>query len=111
MKNVARRVGAAATAISVLVIGKCAVTVSRYERAFDAINIGDSQTAVLERFGTPGIVEVSGVLFPRYASTPCRVPCARRLWWEHPIFVGMEAWSVEVDNDRRVMQKAHWASP
>jgi hypothetical protein len=65
----------------------------------------------MERFGAPGIVEKSGILFPRYASTPCISPCAKRLWWEHPVLVGVEAWSVEVDNEYRVTDKAHWVSP
>ncbi len=59
---------------------------SAYERAFDDCATGDSMALVISRFGEPAHRELRGKLWPRYATLACTVPCAQRLWWEHPVF-------------------------
>lgn len=92
-------------------IGGCSYVAARYERAFDATAVGDSLAQVLSRFGDPGVTERRGAPFMRYAASACSGDCSLRLWWEHPILRGLEAWSVEVDAAGRVVHKAHWVSP
>jgi len=67
--------------------------------------------AVVARFGPPSVHETKDNSFLVYAAQPCRTPCVTRLWWEHPVPVGIEAWSVECDADGKVKRKAHWVSP
>jgi hypothetical protein len=64
----------------------------------------------MKRMGGPDVRETSQ-LFVRYASVPCVAPCAQRLWWEHPILKGFEAWSVDINIEGNVIHKAHFVSP
>lgn len=88
-----------------------AVLVARYERAFEATTDGETTSLVVNRFGEPTAREIPEVPYLRYASRACQNPCAVRLWWEHPVLGGLEAWSVEFDNSGKVVHKAHWVSP
>jgi hypothetical protein len=96
-------------AIAIVFFGGCTYVVSGYERAFERTSDGDSMANVLARFGEPSVREQRDHPFLRYGP-PCEA-CAARLWWEHPILRGFEAWSVEFDNSGRVAHKAHWVSP
>lgn len=96
---------------SIVFIGSCAIRVSSYKRAFDSTTDGESLQKVVERFGTPSIRELTTKPYLRYAMTGCKSPCAERLWWEHPILVDIEAWSVEFDSAGNVIHKVHWVSP
>lgn len=93
-------------------IGSCNWTSHSWTAALDAIQVGDAEASVIARFGTqPSVREKSGKLFARYASSPCRGECVERLWFENRLSLGIEAWSVELDKNRRVIDKAHWVSP
>jgi len=84
---------------------------NRYERAFEVSSPGEQQNVIVGRFGEPSVREMYDRPFLRYASEACKSPCTTRLWWEHPIFRGIEAWSVEFGSEGQMLQKAHWVSP
>jgi len=111
MKHLAIAVAGILCAGTLAGIGGCSYVVAGYERAFDATTDGDSLAQVMSRFGEPGVTERRGVLFERYAARPCSGECSVRLWWEHPILRGLEAWSIELDGTGRVIHKAHWVLP
>lgn len=92
-------------------VAACSRTVSRYEHAYEGTLDGEALSVVVARFGAPSVEESEDREFVRYASVGCTTPCAVRVWWEHPVLVGIEAWSVEFNSDNRVIQKAHWVSP
>ncbi|MCJ0763511.1 hypothetical protein [Variovorax terrae] len=103
-------VAAAAVLVPVLLVSGCSYWASRYERSFEATLDGDTLQAVVERFGEPNVRETGAVPFTLYATRACTAPCQVRLWWEHPIMKGVEAWSVEFANGRAI-HKSHWVSP
>lgn len=86
-------------------------TVSKYEKAFAITNVGDAASLVVERFGSPSAHESNANRFLRYAANSCETPCTERLWWEHPVLKGVEAWSVEFNVEGKTINKAHWVSP
>jgi hypothetical protein len=99
-------------AILVAYIGGCSLISSSRNKAFEAVQIGDTEANVVARFGaSPSVREKSGTLFARYASQPCTGSCVERLWFENRLTFDTEAWSVELDRNARVVHKAHWASP
>lgn len=79
-------------------------------RAFDSIKLGDSRTAVIDAIGTPDVRELPEKILARYASKPCSGACKERLWFENKLSLGIEAWSVELDENGRVIHKAYWHS-
>lgn len=93
------------------VFAASAYTVSTYESAFAATKLGEKEGQVTARFGNPTISEYQDKPFMRYATRPCEAPCAKRLWWEHPVFRGAEAWSIELDTEGQVVRTLHWVSP
>lgn len=100
-------------AISLFICGAvtaCGYRVSRIEDAFASVMPGNTVSQVVERLGSADVRETSHP-FVRYASVPCAAPCAQRLWWEHPILKGVEAWSVEINGKGTVIHKAHFVSP
>jgi hypothetical protein len=92
-------------------LGSCSAVVSKYERAYEATSDGDPIELAIARFGEPTVREWSNTPFMRYANHPCEGTCVERLWWEHPVLRGFEAWSVELDASGRVVEKAKWFSP
>jgi hypothetical protein len=84
---------------------------SRYAQAFEATKIGEPFAMVISRFGAPSVREVPAHPFLIYAVAGCQAPCSVRLWWEHPVLKGIEAWSVDFDNKNQVIHKSHWVSP
>jgi hypothetical protein len=93
-------------------VGRCAFIAGSRNKAFDAVQIGDTDVEVIARFGTaPSVREKQGALFPRYASQSCMSTCVERLWFENRLAFDTEAWSVELDRGARVVQKTHWLSP
>lgn len=93
-------------------IGACSYESRDRNSAFDAVQVGDTETSVIARFGTqPSVRERPGALFSRYASQPCGGKCAERLWFENRLSFDTEAWSVELDKDGRVIKKSRWVSP
>ena len=94
----------------IALVAGCSYQVHRFERSFETTKDGDSLQTVIERFGNPDVRETNAELFARYASIRCAAPCEARLWWEHPVLKGMEAWSVEFSSGH-VIHKGHWVSP
>jgi hypothetical protein len=93
-------------------IGSCALPSHYRNRAFESVRIGDSENRFLDLFGVhPSVREKPNALFVRYASAACEAPCAERLWFENTLSLDIEAWSLELDEDRRVIKKSHWVSP
>jgi hypothetical protein len=81
-------------------------------QAFDLVQIGDAEHEVIALFGTePSMHEKQGILFARYATKPCSSPCVERLWFENRLSLSGEAWSIEVDQSGRVIDKSRWVSP
>jgi hypothetical protein len=101
----------ALVACAVASVATCSHVVARYERAFELTGDGESAPDVIARFGKPSVREVRTQPFLRYATSECNAPCSERLWWEHPVLRGIEAWSVELNSENRVIGKAHWVSP
>lgn len=92
-------------------IGVCSYNSHVRNAAFDAVQVGDTEVAVLALFGArPSVRERPGALFSRYASQPC-LDCAERIWFENRLSFDTEAWSVELDRNRRVIRKSRWVSP
>lgn len=100
----------AAALVICSVVAACSHRVSRIEDAFAAVTPGETINQVVNRLGSPDMRETTH-LFTRYASVPCVDPCKLRLWWEHPILKGFEAWSVEINSKGTVTHKAHFVSP
>lgn len=101
-----------AGAIIAASIGACMFKSHSRNSAFDAVQVGDEEAAVVVRFGTqPSVRELPGNLFARYASRPCSGECVERLWFENSLSLDTEAWSVELNKDRRVIKKSRWVSP
>ena len=93
-------------------IGSCAFVSHNRSNAFESVQPGASELVVVNLFGVqPSVREKAGVLFPRYASVPCVVPCAERLWFENRLSLDTEAWSVELDKGGLVIKKSRWNSP
>src|SRR4051812_36104543 len=92
------------------VAAACSHRVSRIEEGFAAVTPGETVTQVTDRLGSPDMRETTQ-LFTRYANVPCVEPCKLRLWWEHPILKGFEAWSVETNSTGTAIHKAHFVSP
>jgi hypothetical protein len=85
---------------------------NKFETAFEKANVGDDAAAAVARFGEPSIRETPLVVSHRYSGKPCTPPCIERLTWENPVLLpGMEAWTLEVDGNGRVLRKDHWVSP
>ena len=111
MAKVFKAIGFAALAVAALVIGACEIKVHHYSAAFSQVAVGDPESKVVVEFGEPTVRETMAQPFLRYASSSCSEPCSIRLWWEMPILPGVEAWSVELGQDRHVVHSAHWVSP
>lgn len=80
-------------------------------RAFDLVQTGDKKATVLAQFGSPSVQEGHGKAFARYSSVACTVPCVERLWFENKLILGVEAWSIDIGGDGRVVHTAHWVFP
>lgn len=106
-----KTVGLLLLGITILYLVSCSGLSARKSRAFNSIEIGDSRKAVVDVLGTPDVRELPSKLFSRYASKPCGGACKERLWFENKLSLGIEAWSVELDKNGRVIHKAYWHSP
>jgi hypothetical protein len=111
MTRISKAFGVLITVAPILAVGACAVLMARYERAFETTSNGEMNSLVVGRFGEPTVRELPEKHYLRYASRACQNPCAVRLWWEHPVLRGFEAWSVEFDDSGKVVHKTHWVSP
>ena len=95
----------------VVLVSSCSIQAHRRTLELGQISVGDSEASVLARLGEPRVREHPGQPYLLYATKGCAAPCATRLWWEWPLFRGMEAWSVDLDASRKVVHTAHWVSP
>lgn len=89
----------------------CSYRVTQIEKQFELVDVGAKEDDAFRKLGAPEVVETNTSPFFRYASEQCRSPCMRRLWWEHPIFKGWEAWSVDIGATGAILRKSHWVSP
>jgi hypothetical protein len=97
--------------LAAIFVASCALQASQRTRALGKVAVGDTQESVIARLGQPSRNEPRGQPYKAYASQGCIAPCVVRLWWEWPVFHGIEAWSVELGTDHRVLQTSHWVSP
>ena len=81
------------------------------QEAYDSVRIGDTTDSVIPRFGEPSVREGREKIFARYASSKCEMPCVERLWFENRLAFDIEAWSVSIGADGKVVKKYHWVSP
>src|SRR5438128_2589983 len=96
------------TAIFLIYGAVCIYVRTKHQEAFSGISIGDTADSVLARFGNPSVKELPGKPFTRYASTECRTPCVERFWFENRLAFDLEAWSVSLGSDGKVVEKYHW---
>ena len=92
-------------------VATCEHIRANHQEAFDSVEVGDSADAVLKRFGPPSVIERPEKPFGRYTSTGCEAPCAERWWFENRMMLDIEAWSVWLSADGKVLKKYHWVSP
>ena len=83
----------------------------KYERAFSETSVGESLNSVLLRFGEP--TDIAGRIQPGETGTrpPCTEQCWLRLWYSAPILGGVSPYSVDFDNELKVVTKFQWMSP
>jgi len=111
MKNGALVFGLGLLAILVALVAYCALVIHKYNSGLAAVEPGNSEARVIALLGSPSYTEPAGHPYLRYTGAPCAAPCVRRLWWEWPIFPGIEAWSVELGSNNQVLKTYHWVSP
>ncbi|HEX7643028.1 MAG TPA: hypothetical protein VF472_12550 [Burkholderiaceae bacterium] len=95
----------------VLYLGSCEYLSTTGRHAFDGVRVGNTKTEVIQRLGLPYHVQKAGEDFNAYASDRCSGACTERLWFRNPLSVGIEAWSLDMGQDGRVVNKAYWISP
>jgi hypothetical protein len=83
--------------------------------AINALAIGDTETRARELFWfTPG-EETPAHTGPARgwttSGTRCTLPCVRRLWWVHPLLPDLEAWTVDLNDQGKVIASYRWSSP
>src|SRR5688500_8059033 len=111
MSKIIQRLILVLLAIAVVLIASCSIQAYNRTQSLSRISVGDSELSVLEQLGQPSAREIPGQPYLLYAVQGCLPPCATRLWWEWPLFRGIEAWSVELDSSGKVLGTAHWVSP
>jgi hypothetical protein len=110
MANTSRHVPKALALLTVLAIGGCTLRSHLLTKHLEEIRLGDTEALVLSKLGEPGRKELPGTPYFRYASSPCSNPCVERLWWDGE-FMDIEAWSVSLDANHKVVDTTHWVSP
>lgn len=101
-----------ALSLPILYVSTCSYVTHRKDKGFEAVNIGDARRDVIRLLGNPSQREKIGDHpFDRYSSYACVAPCSERLWYENPLALVGEAWSIELDEDHRVIKKGRWISP
>ena len=111
MSKIIRRLAFLLLALAVVLLASCALQAHSRTQALATISVGDTEQSVLARLGQPSKLESPDQPYLLYATSGCIAPCAKRLWWEWPLFRGIEAWSVELDSSHRVVETSHWVSP
>jgi hypothetical protein len=80
----------------------------RYDAAFEATKVGDSMSAVVERFGRPTDVESHREGTDGFH---CISSCRFRLWYEKPLLGGIEPMAIDFGDQLVVVDKYHYSSP
>ena len=84
-------------------------------RAMHAVTVGTTEGRARASFWFTPEPETANHPGPAAAfaveSTRCMRPCVLRLWWVHPLLPGLEAWTVDIDKDDKVIGRSHWSSP
>jgi hypothetical protein len=111
MGKTAKHLAGALLTVAVILVGSCSLQSHNRTKTLDQISAGDTEKRVVELLGEPAVREFADHPYLRYATQGCMSPCVTRLWWEWPVFPGIEAWSVELDSSQRVIQTEHWVSP
>lgn len=97
--------------VPIIYIATCSYISETRNKAYELVKIGDTQEALIRRLGNPSVREKANSVFLRYTSKVCENPCVERLWYENRLALDIEAWSVELDHNNRVIKKTHWVSP
>lgn len=98
--------------VPALYVSTCSVISSRLGRGFESVTTGQTEQQVVDAMGQPSVREKSGgPPFRRYTAYACEAPCAERLWFENRLGMDLDAWSVELSADGRVVKKSRWVSP
>lgn len=105
------KVAAFLAVLIVIFFSSCTYLSSKGNSAYQSTKLGDSKSSVITRFDLPYVEKASGEPFVRFDSKGCRSPCQERLWFESRLSFGIEAWSVDFDQEGRVIDKYHWTSP
>jgi len=111
MWKVIRILALVAVVAAAVAVGACALRIRHYDSALSKVKVGDPEAEVIAALGKPSFREAADAPYLRYTGRACTAPCSERLWWEWPIAPGMEAWSVELAHDRKVLSTYHWVSP
>jgi hypothetical protein len=112
MRSSAVKISVGVIALLFVAYGASGLVVKKArEDAFSAIKEGDTYDVVVNRFGLPSAMDGPSEEFTRYTSESCKPPCAKRLWFENRLFLDIEAWSISLDSDGKVIEKYHWVSP
>jgi len=111
MRKAAQLFGLVSLAVVVAFVVYCWLLIHKYNSGLGAVAPGDSEARVTALLGSPSYSEPAGQPYLRYTGAPCSSPCVRRLWWEWPIFPGIEAWSVELNSNGQVIKTYHWVLP
>ncbi|MGX9698114.1 hypothetical protein ACWYXK_14100 [Janthinobacterium lividum] len=91
-------------------VAACCVFSNTRKAAFYQVQTGDTRQAVLASFGKLSYVERPGGVVGRYSRGPCTHPCAERLWFENRLSSDLEAWSIDLDQNGRVVDKLYLVS-
>lgn len=111
MRKIIPRLILAVLLLAMIFVASCSVQANQRTRMLEKIAVGDTSQSVIERLGRPSRIEPADQPYLVYASLPCTTPRSTRLWWEWPVSLGMEAWSVELDSNQEVLHTVHWVSP
>lgn len=105
-------VGGIIVFIPLLYFTSCGVVSSQKAKAFDQLQIGDTEQQVIGIMGKPEDRETSeGSRLAKYGVAACAAPCAQRLWYPNGMSLAGEAWMVELDASGHVIHTAHVTSP
>jgi hypothetical protein len=112
MSAVAKIVGGIIVLIPLLYFTSCGVVSSQKAKAFDHLQIGDTEQQVIGIMEQPEDRETSkGSRLAKYGVAACAAPCAQRLWYPNGMSLAGEAWMVELDASGHVIHTAHVTSP
>lgn len=85
------------------------------DRAMGTLVVGDREARARGLFWFTPDEETSARAGPASGwtttSTRCAAPCVRRLWWVHPLLPDLEAWTVDLDGEGKVIGRYRWSSP